>query len=43
LRRHWRLISVGSGAVLVAFGVLLATGELVRLTTQLAHFGGWSI
>jgi len=43
LRRHWRLISVGSGAVLVAFGVLLATGELVRLTTQLARFGGWGI
>ncbi|HZC31040.1 MAG TPA: cytochrome c biogenesis protein CcdA [Gaiellaceae bacterium] len=43
LRRHWRLISVGSGAVLVAFGVLLATGELIRLTTQLARFSGWSI
>lgn len=43
LRRHWRFVSAGSGAVLVAFGVLLATGELVRLTTQLARFTGWSI
>jgi cytochrome c-type biogenesis protein len=43
LRRHWRFVSVGSGAVLVAFGVLLATGELIRLTTQLSHFSGWSI
>ena len=43
LRRHWRFISAGSGAVLVAFGVLLATGELIRLTTQLARFTGWSI
>lgn len=43
LRRHWRVVSVGSGALLVAFGVLLATGELVRLTTQLARFTGWQI
>jgi cytochrome c-type biogenesis protein len=43
LRRHWRIVSVSSGALLVAFGVLLATGELVRLTTQLAHFSGFSI
>lgn len=43
LRRHWRLVSLASGAALVAFGVLLATGELTRLTTQLSHFSGWSI
>ncbi len=43
LRRHWRLVSAGSGAVMVAFGILLATGELVRLTTQLARFTGWSL
>jgi cytochrome c-type biogenesis protein len=43
LRGHWRVVSVSSGALLVAFGVLLATGELVRLTTQLARFSGFSI
>ena len=36
LRRRWRIVSVTSGVLLVAFGVLLATGELVRLTTRLA-------
>jgi cytochrome c-type biogenesis protein len=43
LRRHWRVVSVASGSLLVAFGVLLATGELVRLTTRLARFTGLSI
>jgi cytochrome c-type biogenesis protein len=43
LRRHWRLVTVGSGALLVTFGVLLALGELTRLTTQLARFTGWQI
>src|SRR5262249_57804758 len=43
LRRHWRAVSLASGALLVAFGVLLATGELVRLTTSLARFSGISI
>jgi cytochrome c-type biogenesis protein len=43
LRRHWRIVSVSSGTLLVVFGVLLATGELVRLTTRLARFTGFSI
>lgn len=43
LRRHWRLVSMGSGALLVGFGVLLALGELTRLTTQLSRFTGWQI
>jgi cytochrome c-type biogenesis protein len=43
LRRHWRLVSLVSGAMLVAFGVLLATGELIRLTTELSHFSGLNI
>lgn len=43
LRRHWRVVSVGSGALLVTFGVLLATGELVRLTTQLARYTGFAL
>jgi cytochrome c-type biogenesis protein len=43
LRRKWRVVSLASGSLLVAFGVLLATGELVRLTTRLARFTGISI
>jgi cytochrome c-type biogenesis protein len=43
LRRHWRIVSVSSGTLLVLFGFLLATGELVRLTTRLARFTGFSI
>jgi cytochrome c-type biogenesis protein len=42
-RRHWRVVSLASGSLLVAFGVLLAAGELVRLTTRLARFTGISI
>jgi cytochrome c-type biogenesis protein len=42
-RRHWRVVGLASGSGLVAFGVLLATGELVRLTTRLARFTGISI
>lgn len=43
LRGHWRVVALTSGATLVAFGVLLATGALVRLTTQLSQFTGWQI
>jgi cytochrome c-type biogenesis protein len=43
LRRRWRLVSMTSGALLVAFGVLLATGELVRLTSVLSRFTGLTV
>lgn len=43
LRRHWRLVAAGSGSLMVAFGVLLATGELVRLTAHLSRFVGLQI
>jgi len=43
LRRRWRIVSLVSGVFLVAFGVLLATGLLVRLTAQLSRFTGWQI
>jgi hypothetical protein len=43
IRRHWRAVSLASGASMIAFGVLLATGELVRLTTQVSRFAGWQI
>lgn len=43
LRRNARRFSLASGAVLVLFGILLATGHLVRLTTDLARFTGLSL
>lgn len=43
LRRRWRLVSIASGTLLVAFGVLLATGELIRLTSVLSRFTGWTV
>jgi cytochrome c-type biogenesis protein len=43
LRGHWRAVSVVSAALLVTFGALLITGDLVRLTTQLARYTGWQI
>jgi cytochrome c-type biogenesis protein len=43
LRRHWRAVSLGSATLLVTFGTLLITGDLVRLTTQLARYTGWQI
>lgn len=36
LRRHARAISVGGGAVMIGFGVLLATGALTRLSAELS-------
>jgi cytochrome c-type biogenesis protein len=43
IRSHWRVVGVGSGALLVAFGTLLATGELTRITAELSRFTGLSI
>jgi cytochrome c-type biogenesis protein len=43
LRRRWRLVSLTSGTLMIAFGVLLATGELVRLTSVLSRFTGWTV
>jgi cytochrome c-type biogenesis protein len=43
LRRRWRFVSVASGALLVAFGVLLVTCELVRLTAGLSRFTGLTV
>jgi len=43
LRRHAQGLALASGAVLVVFGVLLATGQLVRLTTDLARFTGLAL
>lgn len=43
LRDRWRFVALTSGALLVAFGVLLASGELVRLTARLSRFTGWQI
>jgi cytochrome c-type biogenesis protein len=35
--RHHRAVSLVSGTILIVFGVLLATGELPRLTTELTR------
>jgi cytochrome c-type biogenesis protein len=43
LQRHWRLVSIASGTLLVAFGVLIATGELTRLTAVLSRFTGLTV
>jgi cytochrome c-type biogenesis protein len=43
VRSHWRVVGVGSGALLVLFGVLLAMGELTRLTAELSRFTGLAI
>ena len=43
LRRHARGLALTSGGVLVVFGVLLATGQLVRITTDLTRFTGFSL
>jgi cytochrome c-type biogenesis protein len=43
LRRRWRVVSAGSAAVLVVFGALLISGDLVRLTARLARYTGWQI
>ena len=43
LRRHWCLVGVTSGVVLVVFGVLLATGQLLELTARLSRYTGFLI
>jgi cytochrome c-type biogenesis protein len=40
LRRHWRVVNITAGVLLVSFGVLLATGELAELTSRLSRFSG---
>lgn len=39
-KRHYAAIQVGSGAVLVAMGVLVLTGELFRLNVEVQQFLG---
>jgi len=39
VRPRLPVISMAGAAVLVAFGVLLATGEMTELTTRLGTFG----
>jgi cytochrome c-type biogenesis protein len=42
-RRHRRVVSLTSASLLVAFGVLLITGQLVEMTARLARYTGWQI
>ncbi len=39
-RRHARAVGVASGALLVGFGLLLATGQLLEITARLSRFTG---
>jgi cytochrome c-type biogenesis protein len=43
LRRRWRIVSLVSATLLVGFGILLISGELVELTARLARYTGWQI
>lgn len=43
IRRRRRIVSLASGTLLITFGVLLITGDLVELTTRLARYTGWQI
>ncbi len=43
LKSHWRTVSFASAGLLVTFGALLITGDLVSLTARLANFTGWQI
>jgi cytochrome c-type biogenesis protein len=43
LRRHWRVVNVASGVLLVGFGLLLATGELTEITSRLSRFAGVAV
>jgi cytochrome c-type biogenesis protein len=38
VKRHYRAIQIASGAILVVFGVLLATGVVDRLAARLPAF-----
>ena len=38
VRRRWRIVSLVSAALLLAFGVLLITGDFTRFTTHLTRF-----
>jgi cytochrome c-type biogenesis protein len=43
LRRHFRAVSAVAGGMMIAFGILLATGALVRLIAHLSGLTGWQI
>ena len=43
LKRHWKIVSYGSAAMLMTMGILLITGDFTRLLTKLARFTGWQI
>ena len=41
LQRHYAAIAVVSGSILVAVGVLVATGEFTRRLAPLVKFSPW--
>jgi cytochrome c-type biogenesis protein len=42
-RRHRQVVSLASASLLVVFGILLITGQLVETTARLARYTGWQI
>jgi cytochrome c-type biogenesis protein len=42
-RRNRRVVSLASASLLVAFGILLITGQLGETTARLARYTGWQI
>lgn len=43
IRRHWRVVRFASAALLVAFGILMVTGQLFQISTKLSRVTGVSI
>jgi cytochrome c-type biogenesis protein len=43
LRRHYRVVGYASAALLVAFAIMLITGDFTRIMTRLASFTGLQI
>jgi cytochrome c-type biogenesis protein len=42
-RRNRRAVSLASASLLIGFGILLITGQLVETTARLARYTGWQI
>lgn len=43
VRRHWRTVRLVSATLFVTFGVLLLTGQVFRISTELSRFTGLTI
>ncbi len=43
IRRHWKVVRLVSASLFIAFGVLLLTGQLFQISTELSRFTGLTI